>query len=80
MLKTNAWNLLKENEKEQIFLFAEEYKNFISENKTERRVLNNSVEIAKKSGFMDISTMNKVSPGNKIFKINKNKQVIFGKI
>ncbi|HPC29624.1 MAG TPA: aminopeptidase, partial [bacterium] len=80
MLKTNAWKLWKQEEKEKAFSFSEEYKKFISENKTERKFVNKSVELAKKTGFKDITAMEKIVPGDSIFKINKNKQVIFGKI
>mgnify|MGYP001203993759 FL=1 len=80
MLKTNAWKLWKQEEKEKAFSFSEEYKKFISENKTERKFVNKSVELAKKTGFQDITAMEKIVPGDSIFKINKNKQVIFGKI
>ncbi len=80
MLKINAWKSWKEKEKEKVFSFAEEYRNFISENKTERKFVDASVELAKKAGFKNISTMKKIEAGDRIFKVNKNKQVIFGKI
>lgn len=80
MLRTNAWKSWEEKEREKVFSFAEEYRSFISENKTERKFVDACVKFAKKAGFNEISTMKKITQGNKIFKVNKSKQVIFGKI
>ncbi len=78
MLKTNAWKTWNEREKERVFNFAEEYRHFISVNKTERKFLEASVKMAKRCGFKEISELNKLSYGDRIFKINKGKQAIFG--
>lgn len=78
MLKTNAWKTWDEKEKQAAFKFAEEYKHFISINKTERKFLESSIEMAKNCGFKKISELNKISQGDRIFKINKDKQGIFG--
>ncbi|MCM8758671.1 MAG: aminopeptidase [Candidatus Omnitrophica bacterium] len=80
MLKTNAWTSWTENEKEKAFDFAEEYRRFISVNKTERKFLEASVNMAEKQGFKEISKFNKLSYGDRIYKINKGKQAIFGVI
>ncbi|MCM8821240.1 MAG: aminopeptidase [Candidatus Omnitrophica bacterium] len=78
MLKTNAWKTWNDKDIEKAFDFAEEYRKFISRNKTERKFLEASVKIARNSGFKEISELKKISPGDRIFKVNKNKQVIFG--
>lgn len=78
MLKKNAWEVLSDKEKKNIFEFAEGYRHFISENKTERKFVQSAVNIAISSGFQDISTKEKLVSGDKIFKVNKGKQVIFG--
>ncbi|MCX7704789.1 MAG: hypothetical protein N2115_00840 [bacterium] len=78
MLKTNAWKTWSDQEKKKAFEFAEEYRCFISVNKTERKFLEASIKMAKKYGFKEISQFNKLSYGNKIFKINRDKQVILG--
>ncbi|MCM8825710.1 MAG: aminopeptidase, partial [Candidatus Omnitrophica bacterium] len=78
MLRTNAWKTWDEKEKEKAFDFAEEYRRFISRNKTERLCVESSLKIAKRAGFKDISEFKKISSGDRIFKVNNNKQVIFG--
>ncbi|HOJ31143.1 MAG TPA: aminopeptidase [bacterium] len=79
MLRTNAWKSWKDKEIEKVFQFAEDYRLFISKNKTERKFVDAVVELAKKSGFNDLSTKKeKLMPSDKIYKINKGKQIILG--
>ncbi len=78
MLKKNAWKAWEKHEREKVFSFAEGYRRFISENKTERKFLEASVKMAEKAGFKEISELKKLSAGDRIFKINRGKQVIFG--
>ncbi|HOK79581.1 MAG TPA: aminopeptidase [bacterium] len=81
MLKTNAWKSWKEEEIDKVLQFAEDYRLFISINKTERKFVDAVVELARKTGFSDISTKKgTLVPGDKIYKINKGKQIILGTI
>jgi len=74
MYRKNAWKKYGENVKE-VMDFAEGYKDFISYGKTERLVTKESVELLKEKGFVDASTVKSIKPGDKLYFVNKNKNV-----
>ena len=49
MERKNAWKKYSDEDKNNVFTFADEYKTFISECKTERECVKKAVELAKKS-------------------------------
>ena len=74
MYRKNAWKKYAENSK-PVFDFAEGYKEFISFGKTERLVTKESVEALEKNGFKNIKDVKSVKPGDKVYFVNKNKNV-----
>ena len=55
MERKNAWEKYPQGEKrDALFAFAEEYRKFISECKTERECATYVYELAKKEGFIDL--------------------------
>ncbi|RKY31138.1 MAG: aminopeptidase [Candidatus Omnitrophota bacterium] len=78
MERKNCWEIWDEREKENCFKFCENYKNFISINKTERKFLSSCIKLAEENGFKDIKNYEKISPGDKFYKINRGKEGIFG--
>lgn len=80
----NLWENQTEESRKKIFSFCEDYKNFISENKTERECLAQSVKMAKEKGYVDLNELivNKsiVKQGDKIFALNRGKMGVFIKI
>lgn len=73
MYSKNIWNDADENYRNDIFSFCEEYKTFLTNGKTERQVVKESIEIAEKAGFKDISTFKSLKAGDKVYVTNKNK-------
>ena len=51
MERKNAWKKYSDEDKNNVFTFADEYKTFISECKTERECVKKAVELAKKAGY-----------------------------
>ncbi len=74
MYKTNAWNKYLDDTS-SVFSFAEDYKKFISLGKTERLVVKEAVPLLEKAGFKDIDTVKKLKPGDKVYKVNRNKNI-----
>ncbi|MBN2881058.1 aminopeptidase [Candidatus Woesearchaeota archaeon] len=70
--KESGWS---SKNKDQIFKFSEDYKNFLAENKTEREVINYAKAFLIRKGFKDISEFTTLKTGDKVFMINKNKNV-----
>ena len=73
MYRKNAWEKY-ENHKE-VFDFAEGYKEFISFGKTERLVTKEAIELLKDAGFKNGEELKSVKPGDKVYFINKKKNV-----
>lgn len=64
-------------DKKVIFTFNEGYKSFLDTCKTERESVGEIVALAKKKGFkqIDMSKKTKLQPGDRVFVLNKNKNV-----
>ena len=62
--------------------FSEEYKKFLDNSKTEREVINYALEKAKTLGFTEFDYSKKYNPGDKVYLLNNDKNIIlcvFGK-
>ncbi len=57
MEKKNAWDKYPSNKREEIFAFAEEYRSFISDCKTERECTAHLYTKAKGAGFADLDEL-----------------------
>ena len=74
MYAKNAWKKYEEKENmDELMKFCEEYKEFITYGKTERLVVEESIKLAEKKGFKDLSTFNSLKKGDKVYVTNKNK-------
>ena len=73
MYNKHAWS--KYENKDEVMNFNEGYKEFISYGKTERLVTKESIELLEKAGFKPFESFNKIKAGDKVYSINKNKNV-----
>lgn len=73
MYRKNAWE--KYEDKKPIMDFAEGYKKFISIGKTERLVAKEAIAALEAKGFKKAEGLKGVKPGDKIYFVNKNKNV-----
>lgn len=73
MYRKNAWN--KYEDKKVVFDFAEGYKEFISFGKTERLVAKESVMLLEDKGFKNGNLVKEVKPGDRLYFVNKNKNI-----
>jgi len=79
-MKSNAWTKYPEGKKrEKVFKFAEDYRKFISDCKTERECAEEIVKIAKKDGFVDVNKYieegKKLVPGDRVYYNNMGKSI-----
>lgn len=76
----NVWNSYTEEDMSQVFEYAERYKAFISENKTERECVRSMVKKAEEAGYRNIEALikdgAKVSSGDKVYANYKDKTLI----
>ncbi len=73
----NAW---KTADKKIVMSFAEEYINYLDNCKTERLCVKYTEELAKKQGFVNIDTVSSLKCGDKVYAINRNKNIVLFKI
>ena len=77
MERENAWKKYTPEEESKVFAFAEEYRKFISECKTERECVDRIGELAKEAGFADMKDVirsgRKLKAGDRVYAVNKGK-------
>lgn len=71
----SGWTNITENEKTDIFNFCDEYIKFMNKSKTEREFVRNAKEILKSNGFVDCKEKDKLNAGDKVYFINRNKNI-----
>jgi len=76
MYGKNIWVDADNQKKEEIFSFAKEYMDFLSEGKTEREATKEAVVLAQKAGFKDLKEYKTLKPGDKVYSTNKGKNFL----
>ncbi|WP_294578826.1 aminopeptidase [uncultured Thomasclavelia sp.] len=70
-----AWEKYDDKQIEEIMAFNEEYKRFITNGKTERLCVKQSISLAKEQGFKELSEYDELKPGDKVYVNNMNKNI-----
>ncbi len=78
MKKESMWLTLEKKDIDKAMKFAEDYKEFLKEVKTERESVDYFLEIAKKKGFKDISEYKELKEGDKFYIVNRGKSLALG--
>ncbi len=73
--KKNGWEGLTEKQRNEIFNYCNGYMGYLNKSKTEREIVRTSKEMAEKAGFKDINTKKTLKPGDKIYYINRDKNI-----
>lgn len=78
--KVNGWKNVSPEKIEKIFSMGEEYKKVLDIGKTEREFVDFSVELAKECGFIDARYKDILLPGDKVYYVNREKNVVLAVI
>ncbi len=78
--RQSAYITLDENEKKNIYDFAEGYKIFLDKCKTEMELVAYSIELAKKAGFKEFDSEKTYKAGDKIYCNNRDKALVLAVI
>ena len=74
-----AWKKYNQKQKKEVFAFAETYRKFLSDCKTERECVSEGIRIAEAHGFKNIEdcikNRTKLQPGDKVYLNNKGKDL-----
>lgn len=71
MYSKSVW--LKYDNHDEIFDFAEGYKDFLNKAKSERLAVKEAIKLAKEKGFKSLDEFDHLSSGDKVYAINRNK-------
>lgn len=78
--KKNFYEEASKSEVKECFKFAEGYKKFLDEAKTEREACKIIVEMAKKEGFKEYKFGDKILPHEKRYFVNRGKSVVLFRV
>ena len=76
MYRENAWKKYDDNALNEVMSFNEGYKEYLSHSKTERLATSNAVKLAEEKGFKNISEFETLVPGDKVYFVNKKKNIV----
>ena len=75
MYRENAWLKYDSKKVKEVMKFAEGYKDFITFGKTERLVTKETIALLNEAGFKPVDEVKTLKAGDKVYFINKNKNV-----
>lgn len=70
-----AWEKYTDEQIKDVMAFNEGYKDFITNGKTERLCVKQSIELAKEKGFKELSEYETLKPGDKVYVNNMDKNI-----
>ena len=84
MVKKNTWETYSEEQLQEVNVFADEYRNFLDEGKTERECVDVIVNMAEKAGYRELQEVMKegksLKKGDKVYAVCMNKSVVLFRI
>ncbi len=73
----NAW---KNADKKAVMAYNDGYMKYLDDCKTERLCVEVTEEMAKAQGYVDIATVSSLKAGDKVYKINRGKNIVLAKV
>ena len=74
-IKKVGWENLNDAAKQEIQNYCNAYMDFLNEGKTEREIIKEAKNIAEINGFRDIRRLERISPGDKVYYVNREKSM-----
>lgn len=75
MYAKNAWEKYDSKMLKEVMDFSEIYKDFLTKGKTEREMTRLSVDALQKHGFKNVNELSSIKPGDKVYMVNREKNV-----
>ena len=76
----NAYLNMTETEKSEMMDMCNDYRAFLDNGKTERECVKESIKAAQAAGFVALDKIDTLKPGDKVYKINRNKNIFMAVI
>ncbi len=80
MYSKNVWKNANDEKVQVIMDFCEGYKDYITKGKTERLCVNETLKLAKDLGYKKLEDAIDAKPGDLLYSVNKNKNIVLYKI
>ncbi len=78
--RKNVYLKMTESEKAEMCGLCDQYRAFLDKGKTERECVKESVLMAQAAGFVNLDTVDLVKPGDRVYKINRDKNIFMAVI
>ena len=78
--RKNAYLEMSDVEKKEMNGLCDDYRTFLDAGKTERECIKESVIMAEAAGFVDIDKKETLKSGDKVYKVNRNKNIFLAVI
>ena len=76
----NVYENISDSEITKMLDMADEYRKYLDEGKTERECVKISEKMARENGFREISEFDSLKPGDKVYIINRKKNILLAVI
>ena len=80
MYSKNIWKNANDEKVQAIMNFCEGYKEYITKGKTERLCVEEALRLAKELGYKKLEDAKDAKPGDLLYSVNKNKNIVLYKI
>jgi aspartyl aminopeptidase len=71
----SSWLNLSNSQRDQVFAYAEEYKNFLHLARTELSFVSEAIEFAQANGFRPLQDFDDLQPGDRIYEVNRDRTI-----
>lgn len=78
--RKNVYEALTDGQRQEMMTLCDEYRGFLDSGKTERECIIRAIEMAKARGFEDMDSKTELRAGDKVYKINRNKNILLAVI
>jgi aspartyl aminopeptidase len=78
--RKNVYESIGEKEKKEMLALCDEYREFLDDGKTERECVNKALQMAEKCGFKNLDECKNLKSGDKVYKINRSKNIFLAVI
>ncbi|MBQ3125091.1 MAG: aminopeptidase [Clostridia bacterium] len=78
--RKNVYLEISDAEKAEMKDLCDSYRAFLDKGKTERECIKEAIAMAKAAGYVDLDTVDSLKPGDKVYKLNRKKNIIMAVI
>lgn len=78
--RKNAYKEMSDDERRAMLSLADDYRAFLDKGKTERECVSEAIALAERNGFVPFESVDKLTAGDKVYFINRNKNIMLAVI